>query len=346
MGIEEILEKIHHLRQQGYTYHVQGQHTLALQQYQQAIKLAVPLGDGQLLAYLLRCAASEHRDCDNYHHAVDLLLKALFILQFAGEAIELRASIKKLLAITFKDIFGPQKPEVLQLLQEARDDYVQLGNVGQEANILQHIGGAYVQLDLLAEADGILTDAFNKATQAKDAQLQGWILDALAELEIERSEWGLALDYTRKAREKVRTVEDTEGEGDTWITEARILVRMGHIEEALEAAQQALKLYTANKNLRRSIRARRHVAKILGKQGEIEESLDVLQEALKTAKRLELHHDQVLLYLQLGRGELMRKNIDRAIEYGKQALALAESEGLSRLMFEANELMKRCHSRK
>jgi len=345
MGHEETLAAISKLIEQGQRYHEQGQHALSLEQYQEAITLARPLEDVALTAYLLQCAAGEHRDCDNYHHAVDLLLIALTIVQDIDELIELRASINKSLAITFKDIFGPQKPEVLQLLNEALAGCVQLGNQGQEANLLQHIGGVYVQLNRLAEADRTLTEAFDKARANNDIQLQGWILDNLAELEIERNEWGLALEYTRNARDKVCTVGDAEGEADTWITETRILVRMGQLEEAPDAAKHALELYIKNKNLRRSVRARRHIAKILVKSGQIDEAVATLHEAMKTATRLDLRHDQTILHLHLGAIELERRNYDLVDEHAVQARALAENEALEDLVVEADYLLQHNRSK-
>jgi tetratricopeptide (TPR) repeat protein len=342
MDNEEIFEEIQRLIEDGHRYHERGQHALSLECYQKAIQRAVPLGDRGLMAYLLRHAASEHRDCDNYQHAADLVLAALAMVEGVDELIELRASIKKLLAITFSDIFGPRKPEVLKLLQESREEYAQVGDVGQEANVLQHIGGNYVALGQLAEGDGFLMDALNKACEADDVQLQGWILNTMAGLEIERGEWGLALEYARNAREKVLTVEDTEAEGDTWVTEARILRRMGHADEALQAAQRALDLYTNNENRRRSIRARRHIAKVLVAQEDLDEAVTMLEEAMHTATRLDLRRDQAIVHLQWADIERARQNYGLAHEHAIRARALAEDEGLDDLADAADDLLRQC----
>lgn len=346
MEQQESLETIKKLIEDGHRYHEQGQHRLSLQQYQKAIELAVGLRDRGLTAYLLQNAASEHRDCDNYHHAVDLLLTALVLVDTDSELVGLRASIKKLLAITFVDIFSPHKPEVLQLLEEARADYVALADPGQEANVLQHMGGAYLALDQLDKADTLLAEALNKAREANDLQLQGWILNNLAGLEIEQNEWGIALEYARNARDKVATVQDTEAIADTWVTEARVFVRMGQLDRALLAAQTALELYTRNQNLRRTIRARRHVAKVLVKLGRIDEAVAQLQEALKTAIRLDLRHDQAVLYLNLGEIELDRQNYGLAQEHAVEARTLAEGESLDKLSAEADDLRQRSEQRK
>ena len=77
MTAEEISAEIKTLIDQGADFHRQGRHALALQCYQKAITSARPSGDAGLMAFLLAQAGGEHRDCDNYYHAADLLLAAL-----------------------------------------------------------------------------------------------------------------------------------------------------------------------------------------------------------------------------------------------------------------------------
>lgn len=342
MSVEETLAEIKVLMEQGQRHHERGQHLLSLQCYQKAIPLAAPLGDASLTAVLLWHAGSEHRDCDNYHHAVELLVAALALVPDVEEAIPLRASIKKVLAITFKDVFGPYKPEVLQLLEESRSDYMHLGHEGQEANVLQHIGGVYIQTGRYAEADGVLREALRKTQAAGGEQLVGWILDDMAELEIERNEWGTALEMARQARRKAESVGDKEAEADTWITEGRVLLRMGQTDGALAAAEKALSLYANNQNLRRTIRARRHVAKVLIKQERLDDAIATLEAAMDTAARLDLRHDQALLHLDLGELELARKNYGLAHQHAARARGLADGENLPDLIDSAEELLHRC----
>jgi tetratricopeptide (TPR) repeat protein len=342
MGIEDSLDEIKKLMEQGHHHHERGQHRLALQYYQKAIPLAATLGDGGIMAVLLAHAAGEHRDCDNYHHAIDLLVAALTLLPAMEDTIAMRAQIKKLLAITLTDVFGPYKPEVLELLRESRADYALLGYAGQEANVLQHIGGVHTQTKRFVEADNALREALQKARSVGDEQLVGWILDSMADLEIERDDWGTALELSREARVKARSVQDMEAEGDTWINEGRILLRMGQPEAALAAVEKALSIYTENQNLRRTIRARRHIAKVQVKMDKVNEATEALKLAMDTAARLDLRHDQALLQLDLGQIELSRKNYTLACEYAARARARAEEEDLPDLFDQADDLLYRC----
>ena len=344
MTIEETYAEIQALSEQASQYHTQGQHVLALECYQKAITLAAPLRDARLMAYLLAGAGGEHRDSDNYYHAIELMVAALALVPYEEDTLSQRAHIKKLLAITFRDVFGPKKVEVMQLLGESRADYAQIGDKSAEANVLQHIGLCYVELGRLPEADDMLQEAFQKAKVVNDLQLQGWILNNMAELEIERDEWGLAVDYAQKAREKVCAVQDLEGEADTLITEARIRLRMGQTEEALTAANRALEIYIQNKNLHRTIRARHHIAKILNKQRRLDEAAATLHEAMRTAERLDLRRYQALLYLDLGSTELERKNYGLALQHGIKARDIALEESLGDLLEDADDLLGRCPS--
>lgn len=107
-------------------------------------------------------------------------MKALSLVSDNDDFIELRAGIKKILAINLKDIFGPRKPEDLTLLKESLEDFAKLNKPSQEANLLQHIGGVNLSLGYLEEADRVLSAALQKARSSDDLQLQGWILRGMA----------------------------------------------------------------------------------------------------------------------------------------------------------------------
>jgi tetratricopeptide (TPR) repeat protein len=346
MSVEEIYANILEQTDQASQYHRRGQHTLALQSYQKAIALAVTLGDSLLMAHLLAEAGGEHRDNDNYYHAIDLMLAALALVPDdptnTTDTIGLRARIKKLLAITFNDVYGASKSEVIQLLEESRADFARIGDKGEEGNVLQHLGDSYVELGRLSEADGMLQEALQKASEVNNVQLQGWILNDMAALEIEKEEWGLALDYTLKARGKVCTVPDLEGEADTWVTEARIRLRMNQTEEALLAANHALEIYIQNKNLRRSINAYRYVAQAFNKQDNSEEAINVLQKAMRIAERLDLPHYQVLLYIDLGKTEVVRKNYGIACQHALKAKNIIKENDLQNIEGNVDELLRNC----
>lgn len=346
MSKDQRQEELQRLLEECGRYHQEGRHRLSLRCYQKAMTLVAPSGDATTMAYLLSAIGIEYRDCDDYHHAVELLVTALTIVPRVEETVELQASIKKKLAIVFEDIYGPKKPEVMQLLAESRNDYRRLKDLGQEANVLQHIGGSLVQLNRLKEAERALTEALEKARAANDIQLEGWIYDNLADLEVERNDWGMALEYSRTARERAQAISDLEGEGDTWVNEARIRMRMGHPKDAFENAVRALDLYTEAKNQRRTIRARRHVAKALVDLGRAEEALETLNRALKTAVALDLWHDQALVHLDIGKIELKRRNFGLANRHGVEARALAETQGLDDLLEEADDFLRGCRSNK
>lgn len=342
MAEDQLQEELKRRLEECVRYHQEGRHRLSLRCYQQVMALVAPSGDAATMAYLLSAIGIEYRDCDDYHHAAELLVTALTIVPRLEETMGLQASIRKKLAIVFEDIYGPQRPEVLQLLKESLEDYRQLGEIGQEANVLQHIGGSLVQLKQLNEAERVLTEALEKAHAAGDIQLEGWIFDDLADLEVERNDYGMALEYTRKAREKARSVGDLEAEGDTWVNEARVQLRMEYPETALEHAERALKLYTEAKNQRRTIRARRHVAKAYIRLDKLDDAHAALERAIRTAVGLDLPRDRVLLLLDLGSVELEQRNLGLAHQHAVEARALAEQEGMSDLVDEADELLRKC----
>jgi tetratricopeptide (TPR) repeat protein len=160
----------------------------------------------------------------------------------------------------------------------------------------------------------------------------------MAELEIERNQWGLALEYTRNARDKLRTIQNVEGEADTWFTEARALLHMGYSEKSLDASNYVFELFTTNKNLHRAINAYRHISKVLMKIGKQEEAGIVLHKAVDIANQLHLGHEQAMLYLHLSEIELQNQNYEIAKQHGIRARSISERDGLDDIINEVDKL--------
>jgi len=342
-------QDIQSLIDSGRRFHQQGDHYRALLEYRKAFVLAMASANSGWMPLLYWLLGSEYRDCDEYHRAAEMLAAALAMLsgvEEKPEIIRLRASLRKTLAITLEDIYGAQKPEVLQLLEEARQEFQQLDEPEQVANICQHIGGVYLRMKRLGQADAALQEGLSLARQAGDAQLESWILDNMAHLEMEHGQYAMALELAERAREKALAVGDREAEGDTWVTEARVRLQMRHLEEAFSAAQTALDLYTENHNRRRSITARRALAAVLMEMKRYEEAVGHLSRALRTARQLDLCQEQAHVQLALAEVELARHNVGLAQEHASEARRLAHECDLDDLLDQADDLLRRCAWRK
>lgn len=335
-------ERLLELLKQCRSYHRRGQHVRALDCYRQCIAQAATEQDPLLLAMLLAEAGGEHRDCDNYDHAIELLVAALALIPADDvAAAPLRAQAKRMLAITFGDKYGPEKPEVLTLLEESRADCVASGNLAGEANVLQHIGGCYLDLGRLGEADLTLGRALDKAARAGDEQLKGWIFNDLARMEIARDDWGQALELARRSRAIAAAEHDMEAEADTFMTEARIQHRMGDWAVSVRLATQALALYTANDNLRSTILARRQLSQLAREHHDLTESRAQLDQALSTATRLHLERLQIQIHLNLAELEIESHDYEAAHQHAINARSLAEEEHLEELLHDADDLLRR-----
>lgn len=197
-------------------------------------------------------------------------------------------------------------------------------------------------MNRLEQADAALEEGLTLARQAGDEQLESWILDDIAHLEMKRGEYVLALELAERARKKALAVGDREAEGDTWITEARVRLKMCHLDEALSAARRALDLYTENHNRRRSITARRILAAVLMEMKRHDDAIEHLQRALRSVRQLELEPERAYVFMDMARLELARRNFGLARHYASEARRLAESLGLDDLVAEADDLLRRC----
>jgi tetratricopeptide (TPR) repeat protein len=345
MTANGVMGEIQVLMQAGHRYHEQGNHKQSLEQYRKAIALATPLGDAELMAILFWHTGIAYRDCDNYHHAAELVGAALAMIPSElkeRELVSLRASIRKGLAIIFESIFGAQKPEVLELLEQSRQEFQEIGKDGQVANVLQHIGGLYIELERYDEAGATLQEALRLARKASDEQLEGWILGNLSDLEMEQGDYAMALDLAERSRQKAVNVGDKEAEGDTWVNEAYISKRMSHLDKALIAAQKALDIFTENHNLRRTISARRALAAVLREMKRHDEVVEQLNQALRIANRLDLYRDQARINLALAKSELARRNLGLVMKHATDARRLADEQDMYDLVEQADELLRCC----
>jgi tetratricopeptide (TPR) repeat protein len=336
-------ERLLELLKQCRSYHRRGQHVRALDCYRQCIAQAATERDPLLLAMLLAETGGEHRDCDNYDHAIELLVASLALIpdDDDGAAASLRAQTKRMLAITFGDKYGPEKPEVLMLLEESRADCVASGNLAGEANVLQHIGGCYLDLGRLEEADLTLGRALDKAAKADEEQLKGWIFNDMARLEFARDDWGQALELARRSRAIAVAEQDREAEAHTFMTEAQVQHRMGDWAGAMRLATQALTLYTGNDNLRSTILARRTLAQLAREHHDLAESRALLDQALNMATRLHLERLQIQIHLDLAELKIESHDYEAAHQHAITARSLAEEEHLEELLHEADDLLRR-----
>ena len=227
------------------------------------------------------------------------------------------------------------------MLEEAKLDCVTTGNLAAEANVLQHIGGCYLELGKLDEADRVLGEALEKATKAEAQQLTGWIFNDLARVEIQRNEWGQALELARRSRVIADITGDQEAEANTLMTEALVRSRMGHWTDSVKIATQALTLYTQNDNLRQTVHVRRHLSKLLNERQRFDEARAMLGEALRTAVRLHLERYQVLIHLDMAKLEIENRDYQAAHQHAVTARLLAEEEELTELLNEADAFLGR-----
>jgi tetratricopeptide (TPR) repeat protein len=345
MPVEDVISQ---LIEEGRQLHREGRHEHALRKYQKAIEHAHAHHDPRFVA-LLHLAAAEHRDCDRYHHAVELLLVALQFFTYDGNSndevpeglLRARAEIKKLLAIIIEDVYGPRRPQVLQLLEESRREFAALNEPLAEANILDHIGGCYTTLGNLEAAELSLTAAYDKARAGSATQLESWILNSFARLAIKRADYGAAFDYADQALSRAQSIADAESEADALVVRSSVFQRTMQLPEARQSAERALALYIDIQDRRRSIRARRQLARVLALQGEQPRARTVLEEALHIASLLFLYGDQCAIHLQLGELELSEGNIIAVYSHISAARNVADTNDLFDLVDRADQLSRR-----
>jgi tetratricopeptide (TPR) repeat protein len=220
--------------------------------------------------------------------------------------------------IVYKAIGRETNPEVIESLRKAITALVQ----GKTHATPSQIDAAFAAL---RKGDSSLALRY---FEEEDARRDEEANDKLR-AEIKRNIGALAfLDDTQKSLKAYRRatqLDPDNADGWTWL--GHLLVRIGELDEAINAYQTVLRLGQEHKNQEEIAAAYGNLGNVYDTRGDLDKAVDYYNKALQIDENLGCKEGMANAYSNLGIVYATRGNLDKAAEYIKKSLKINEILG-------------------
>ncbi|NNF27842.1 MAG: tetratricopeptide repeat protein [Gemmatimonadetes bacterium] len=219
-----------------------------------------------------------------------------------------------------------------RIISELRPLVTRSGDVALEAEVLVRAGDLEISLRNYEEAESVLREAVDKASQADDTAMHRKALRSLGLLRWHQDRNEEALDILQGVLEEDETAGDTEGMILDHHNLGSVYRSMGNIDRALELAQESVRL--AEDSPFRQVYALHTVAQCQRGLGRMEDAISTWQDGIQLCEQ---HHlplqgsylttSLAHLYLQMGRTDESVSLYEHAVERTRR---VRHAEGIAR----------------
>jgi tetratricopeptide (TPR) repeat protein len=185
-----------------------------------------------------------------------------------------------------------------------------------ESNDLMEEGAAAEKLGLLDRAES----CYAAAASSGDSRLRARALTKLADVHRCRSEWDVALDFARRARDAARETDEGELVGDAMVAEANVLTCRGDFDGATALLEQLL---TATTEPRLRGVVLQNLGSILAQKGQLGAAERAYGESYGFFRKAGYRRGEAIALNNYGRVALDRGDVALAERSLEDALAVA-----------------------
>ena len=144
---------------------------------------------------------------------------------------------------------------------------------------------------------------------------------------VHQGEMSTSLQYFLRAAEAYRQVGEPGGEGPARANAGQCLLELGRLDDAEKPLRDALALALSSKDPTAEVLSRSGLAELALEREQLPEAEREAQGALSAAARLPARAPSVHALRVLARIRRTEQRLDQAVDYGRQALALAQEQG-------------------
>jgi len=222
-------EKINELLNLGFQEYKNRDYDKALEYNNEALRLANLLDNKELACFSLINFGTTYMGKNEYDEAEKYLNQALNLCEHS-EKKSLLITVLTNLGWIYQNIRGNYK-KAIQYYQEAEQTSEDLGDVKNRRFSLSNIGSIYTKWGKFDEASRYFQQSLELSDDLSD---KAWVHAYMADMEIERANYGDALEYCHKAIQMFGEINEEIGESYIYHSYGRIYDALGRHEKALE----------------------------------------------------------------------------------------------------------------
>jgi len=200
-------DKINELLTLGFQEYKKRDYDKALEYNNEALRLANLLDNKELACFSLINFGTTYMGKNEYNEAEKYLNQALNLCEYS-EKKSLLITILTNLGWIYQNIRGNYK-KAIEYYQEAEQISEDLGDVKNRRFSLSNIGSIYTKWGKFDEASKYFQQSLELSDDLSD---KAWVHAYMADMEIERANYGDALEYCHKAIQMFREINEEIGE--------------------------------------------------------------------------------------------------------------------------------------
>ncbi len=219
--------------------------------------------------------------------------------------------------------------DALVLLEEARELYRETGDGPGEAKALNSLGGVWILLRENQEALPLVEQSLELARELANTLIQAESLNNLGVIHKRLGETDAAIEAYKKAQECYEELGEPQHLARIRNHLANLLITQGQLLDAADNLQEAAEIWTKLGEPRRAAMALSTLGDVRKRQGRLEEALQSLAEALRLRQEVEDRNGEAKTLNILGTTHLLLEDFDRARGCYEDAQKIFEDIGNS-----------------
>lgn len=213
--------------------------------------------------------------------------------------------------------------EALRFFQDALAIWTELGNVEEQAEVLQAIGAAYSQKSLNDEARPAFQKALDLAQEAKVPRVEASAWNALATIYLNEGESKKAFEYAQNAVRLAEQVNSPATKAAALTTMGSVYRRWGELPAALKHFSEALAINQRLGNAAGEGYVLSHFLNIYQDLGDWERALDEYDDALMAHRSAGDKRWEAITLLSIGQVHLKLGDAQTALTSFESALGIS-----------------------
>jgi len=312
------------LNAMGLVYGKLGQHSLALQCFEQALALPPVKADAGARAETLQNIAGAYWDTGVWRKAVEYLEQVVAIDKLGTDKASLGSSLNAL-AVVYYDLGEVEK--ALPYYQEARAIFEEVGDRASLAGALNNIGQVQSQRGELREALANLKRARAIWEEVGDRVNLALALNNIGEVHRQRGELGEALANYERARAIFEEVGDRASLAVVLNNIGQVQSQRGELGEALANLERARAIFEEVGNRASLAVALNNIGGVQSQRGELREALANYERARAILEEVGDRANLGLVKAAMGLLYETRDETERALRLLREGVTLMEAAG-------------------
>ncbi|MBD2205135.1 tetratricopeptide repeat protein [Calothrix sp. FACHB-1219] len=303
----------------GFIYSMAGKNIIAINYYNQALKIQRQRRDLKKQAILISDIGYLQGQLGNIENALNSLKEALRLHQQAGSQLSDQAST--LTDIGFIYASKGDYKTAIYYNQQARKLYQKAGNTYLESSIILVIANLYITFSGdYQKALDYLDEALTLQVNDKDGQASTF--DAKADIYASQGDYQLALNEYNNALKISNSIPNPRMEARTLGKIALIQQFLGDYKLSIDTYKKALEIYNRLPDKTGQIRTLLFISIVYQTQDKYDESIQFYNQALSLLGKDDYRSEISILH-GLARTHIYLRNYNKALGFANRALALS-----------------------